>query len=74
MRVLRVAKNWSQEELAAKCQLEGWDLSRATLSKVEARLRRVTDAEVVILSRALKVKIGELLLEGVDPGEVLRNP
>lgn len=72
--MLRVAKNWSQEELAAKCQLEGWDLSRATLSKVEARLRRVTDAEVVILSRALKVKIGELLLEGVDPGEVLRNP
>jgi hypothetical protein len=38
----------------------GWDLSRATLSKIEAQLRCVTDGELEILAKALKVEIAEL--------------
>jgi hypothetical protein len=41
--------------------LHGWDLSRGTLSKIEAQLRCVTDAELVILARALKVEAAEIL-------------
>ena len=40
--------------------MAGWDLSRAGLSKIEARLRRVNDAELVVLARVLKCGVGEL--------------
>jgi hypothetical protein len=48
--------------LAARCGVLGWDLSRATLSKIEAQLRCVTDTELEILAKALKVEIAELFL------------
>lgn len=50
----------SQEELAAKLQLEGWDLSRAGVSKIESRLRRVNDAEVLMLSKVLRCPLESL--------------
>lgn len=45
----------SQPQLALKCQLKGYDLSREGLSKIEARVRFVTDAEIVFLAEALGV-------------------
>lgn len=60
VRNARIAKGWSQEELATQCQLAGWDISRATLSKIEAKLRRVVDSELFVLASVLKVKIPEL--------------
>ena len=48
-----MAAELSQEALAAKLQLAGWDLSRAGLSKIEAGLRRVNDAEAWLLARVL---------------------
>jgi len=53
VRQLRVSQDLSQEQLATRLQVAGWDLSRAGLSKIEAGLRRVTDAELVVLARAL---------------------
>ncbi len=63
----------SQEELAARLQLEGWHISRVTLAKIEAGIRRVADFELVILARALKVspdwlldkQLSETLIKGV---------
>ena len=60
VRKLRYLRNITQEALAARCGVLGWDLSRATLSKIEAQLRCVTDAELEILAKALKVEITEL--------------
>jgi len=45
----------SQEALAARLELDGWKISRGTLSKIEAGIRRVTDFEVMALARTLKV-------------------
>jgi hypothetical protein len=45
---------------SGRCGVLGWDLSRATLSKIEAQLRCVTDAELEILAGALKVGITAL--------------
>lgn len=56
----RVEAGWSQEILAARCQVEGWDLSRATLSKIEAGLRRVNDAEVFLVAKILKCELADL--------------
>ena len=60
VRQLRLAKGWSQDTLAAKCNLAGWDLSRGTLSKIEARLRLVTDSEAFALAKVLGVDIAAL--------------
>ena len=45
----------SQEALAARLELDGWRISRGTLSKIEAGIRQVTDFEVMALARTLKV-------------------
>jgi len=60
LRKLRYQQNITQEAMAARCGVLGWDLSRGTLSKIEAQLRCVTDAELEILAKALKVEIGAL--------------
>jgi transcriptional regulator with XRE-family HTH domain len=61
IRKLRYQQELTQEMFAARCSIQGWDLSRATLSKIEAQLRCVTDAELVILANALKVNVDALL-------------
>ena len=45
----------SQVELAVRLELEGWKISRGTLSNIEAGIRKVTDFEVMALARTLKV-------------------
>ena len=45
----------SQEELAVRLELDGWKISLGTLSKIEAGIRQVTDFEVMVLARTLKV-------------------
>ena len=45
----------SQEALAVRLELDGWKISRGTLSKIEAGIRQVTDVEVMVLARTLKV-------------------
>jgi transcriptional regulator with XRE-family HTH domain len=57
---LREQKNMTQEELTAQCNLLGWNISRGTLAKIEAQVRRVTDSEVALMAAALKVEISEL--------------
>ena len=55
VRKLRVETGFSQDALAAKCQRIGWALTRSTLAKIEARVRLVNDAEVLLLAHALGV-------------------
>lgn len=50
----------TQEELATQCQLNGLDISRGTLSQIEAQLRCVTDDELLVLARVLKVSTDSL--------------
>lgn len=57
---LRKSLGWNQEQLAAKCGVLGWDISRGTLAKIEAQVRKVTDTELVLLAKALKVSVSEL--------------
>lgn len=50
----------TQEALATQCQLNGFDISRGTLSQIEARVRCVTDDELLALARVLKVTTDSL--------------
>jgi transcriptional regulator with XRE-family HTH domain len=60
VRKLRMAAGLSQEALAAKLQVAGWDLTRGGLSKIEARLRRVNDAELLVVAKVLKCGVADL--------------
>jgi transcriptional regulator with XRE-family HTH domain len=60
IRKLRYERGLTQDELAARCQVDGLELSRATLSKIEAGLRCVADAELPLLAKSLKVDLIEL--------------
>lgn len=57
---IREKNGWTQEQLTAKCNLLGWNISRGTLAKMESKVRRVTDIEVLLLSKALRTNIEAL--------------
>jgi transcriptional regulator with XRE-family HTH domain len=60
IRKIRYSKGVTQDQLAAKCQIIGYEISRATLSKIEAQIRCITDKEIVAIAKALKVKVEDL--------------
>lgn len=65
----------TQEDLAGALQRLGWDLARGTLAKIEARLRRVTDAELILLANAFDADVAALFHETElsDVAEVVRQ-
>jgi len=60
VRRLRVKRDLTQEALAARCQVKGWDITRGTLAKIEAQVRCVSDAEVALLAEGLGCELKEL--------------
>ncbi|TWX69903.1 helix-turn-helix transcriptional regulator [Colwellia demingiae] len=62
VRLIRERKGWTQEQLAAKCNLIDWGISRSTLAKIESNVRGVTDIEVNYLAVALDIEIEILFL------------
>lgn len=62
VRLIREKKGWTQEQLAAKCNLIDWGISRSTLAKIESNVRGVTDIEVNYLAVALDIEIEILFL------------
>ena len=60
VRLRRNELGLTQEEFAAQCQLGGLDISRGTLSQIEAQLRCVTDDELFVLAKILKVTTDSL--------------
>ena len=61
---LRNGLDLSQEDLSAKCQRQGLDISRGTLAKIEAGVRCVSDQEALLLAQALGVSVSELFPKG----------
>ena len=53
----------TQGELAARLQVLGLGIEQSGVSKIEQGLRPVSDIEVMVLSKALKVTVGWLLGE-----------
>ena len=61
---LRNQLDLSQEQLSAKCQRVGLDISRGTLAKIEAGVRCVSDQEALLLAQALDVSVSDLFPRG----------
>ena len=61
VRKLRIEANMTQDSLAAKLQRGGWDLTRGTLAKIEAGVRRINDGEVFLLAKGLNKEPSDLM-------------
>lgn len=51
---LRREADLTQEELAARCQVGGWEVSRDAIKRIERGEREVTDVELRKLAKALR--------------------
>ena len=61
VRRLRTSGKLTQDELAARCAVAGFDIGRASVSHIETGLRGVSDLEMVLLAKALRVPIAALV-------------
>ena len=66
VRRFRIKKKLTQEALAAKLQLENWDVSRESLAKLESQFRRVPDCELLFLAKVLGVEVMDLFPAKLD--------
>jgi hypothetical protein len=53
-------RRWTQANLATKLQLLGWDISRESVTRLEAQNRRVPDLELFVLAKVLEVSSDDL--------------
>jgi transcriptional regulator with XRE-family HTH domain len=58
--MIRIRKGWSQDRLATKLQLLGWDTSRESVTRLENGDRRVPDLELFVVAKVLGVKTDDL--------------
>ncbi len=70
IRSLRIQFSWTQDALAKYLRRMGWNISRSTLAKVEARLVCVSDSDLLYFVRLFEVEPNYLLPE-LDPEEHL---
>lgn len=58
---LRTQQNLTQEDLAGRAAAISWDISRDTVKRIESGEREVTDIELRLLAKALRVPPAVLL-------------
>lgn len=58
---LREAQNLTRVELAARAQVNRWDISLSVVKRIESGEREVTDIELVKLAKALRVPASVLV-------------
>ena len=63
LRIMRVKRSVSQEELAARMQVLGYSVDQQTISRIENNKRIVTDYELAGFCRALHCTERELLAD-----------
>ena len=60
IRKLRESRNMTQETLAAKFQLEGCDITRSAVAKIEVGQRHLYPDEILLIKRILKVSFDDI--------------
>ena len=60
IRALREKKNMTQETLAAKLQLEGCDITRSSVAKIEVGQRHLYPDEIYHIKKILNVSYDEI--------------
>jgi DNA-binding XRE family transcriptional regulator len=73
VRRLREEAGYSQPMLVARLNLDGWDISRETLAKIESQIRWVADFELLRLAKALKCDLPGLFPAPSAPEDIPRR-
>ena len=60
IRVLREKVGMTQETLAAKLQLEGCDITRSAVAKIEVGQRHLYPDEIILIKKILNVSYDEI--------------
>ena len=58
---LRISAGLTQDMLSAKLQLEGCDITRSALAKIEVGQRHLYPDEIILLKTILKVSYEDIL-------------
>lgn len=66
VRKLRLLRGLTQEQLAAKLQIHGSDMTRQVVANIEARRRRVYEHQIRLLMKVLRCTLDELFF-GIPP-------
>ena len=61
VRKYRIAKKMSQQKLSNSLELMGVYVCRGSVSRIEDKLRTVTDIELYALAKVLNVRIDDLI-------------
>ncbi len=61
IKVLRERAGLTQEELAAKLQINGCDITRSSVAKIEVGQRHLYPDEIILLKEILRAKYEEIL-------------
>lgn len=61
IREARIKLHWSQKELAVRLKLEGVELERDSISRIEIGTRFVADYEIKMLAKVLNTSVTWLL-------------
>lgn len=67
IRRLRCKKGWSQEQLTAKLQLQGWDISRSALTKIENGDQVLCEFQSLYFAHVFRTPIESLWPPSFDP-------
>ena len=62
IRDLRIKNNMTQEQLSAKLQVLGCDITRSALAKIEVGQRHLYPDEIKALKEILKVKYDDIFI------------
>jgi transcriptional regulator with XRE-family HTH domain len=60
---IREQQGLTQEQLAIRIEMSGWQVDRFIVSKIERGDRQVSDIEAQLIAKALKVSISNLFGE-----------
>lgn len=60
IRILREKKEMTQEQLAARLQVSGCDITRSAVAKVEVGQRHLYPDEIILIKKILNVEYDEI--------------
>lgn len=63
IRTIRMEQGYNQEQIAAKLQLQGCDISRSSLAKIESGYRHIHPDEIIAFCNIFNVSPNEILTE-----------
>lgn len=66
IRNLREKANFTQEQLSARLQVEGCDITRSALAKIEVGQRHLYPDEIILIKQILNVSFDEIFRINTD--------